>query len=204
MITQVEMKRKLFNFEIKQQSKTEFFSATDLVRAGNKFRKSQDLSNFNFSAYLNNKDTKIFIKELDNKFNKSIIKGRGRSANTWVHPLLFIDIALAINPKLKIEVYEWLMDSLLKYRNESGDSYKKMTGALWENAKNKTKFPKAIADTAKIIKKACKIKDWQKATESQLKLRDKIHENIALLCDVLKDNNQAIKIGIKKASEIQI
>ena len=199
MITQVEMKRRLFDFEIKQQSKTEFFSATDLVRAGNKFRKSQNLSNFNFSAYLNNKDTKIFIKELDKKFNKSIIKGRGRSANTWVHPLLFIDIALAINPKLKIEVYEWLMDSLLKYRNESGDSYKKMTGALWENATNKTKFPKAIVETAKIIKKACKVKDWQKANEQQLRLRDKIHENIALLCDIFKDNNQAIKIGIKKA-----
>jgi len=199
MITQVEMKRKLFDFEIKQQSKTEFFSATDLVRAGNKFRKSQDLSNFNFSAYLNNKDTKIFIKELDKKFNKSIIKGRGRSANTWVHPLLFVDIALSINPKLKIEVYEWLMDSLLKYRNASGDSYKKMTGALWENATNKTKFSKSILKTAEIIKKACNVKDWQKATENQLKLRNKIHENIALLCDVLKDNNQAILIGINKS-----
>ena len=26
-----------------------------------------------------------------------------------------------------------------------------------------------------------------------------LHENIALLCDVLRDNNQAIRIGIEKA-----
>lgn len=198
MKTQVEMKRKLFNTEIKQQSKTEFFSATDLVRAGNEFRKKQKLSNFNFSAYLNNKNTKIFINELNQKFGKSIIKGRGRSSNTWVHPLLFIDIALAINPKLKIEVYNWIVDNLLKYRNESGDSYKKMTGALWNNAKNKSTFAKGIIKTADIIKNACKVRDWETATEKQLKRRDKIHENIALLCDVLKDNNQAIRLGIEK------
>ena len=29
---------------------------------------------------------------------------------------LFLDLALAINPKLKVEVYEWLFDKLLEYR----------------------------------------------------------------------------------------
>lgn len=37
---------------------------------------------------------------------------------------------------------------------------------------------------------------WNKATKEQLDLRDKIHESISLLCDVLKDNNQAIRIGV--------
>jgi hypothetical protein len=35
---------------------------------------------------------------------------------------------------LKIEVYSWLFDKLIKYRNNSGDSYKKMAGALFENS----------------------------------------------------------------------
>jgi len=199
MKTQVIMKRKLFNSEIKQQSKTEFFSATDLVRAGNLFRNNKNIIPFNFSAFLKNKNTKIFIDSLNKKYGNSIIKGRGRNSNTWVHPLLFIDIALAINPGLKIEVYEWIMDSLLRHRNNSGDSYKKMTGALWANAKNKSTFPKSIIATAKLIQKACKVNSWQKATETQLQLRDKIHENISLLCDVLKDNNQAIRLGILKS-----
>jgi len=43
------------------------------------------------------------------------------------------------------------------------------------------------------------VKDWNTASKEQLKLRDKIHNNISLLSDVLRDNNQAIKIGIKEA-----
>jgi hypothetical protein len=112
---------------------------------------------------------------------------------------LFIDLALTISPKLKIEVYSWLYDELLKYRNVSGDSYKKMTGALWNNSPNKSRFAKGIVSTAKMIKTACNVTDWESANEKQLNLRDRIHENIALLCDVIKDNNQAIRIGIAKA-----
>ena len=107
-------------------------------------------------------------------------------------------MALAISPTLKIEVYGWLYDELIKYRNDSGDSYKKMTGALWLNCNNKSKFHSGVSKTANIIKLACNVKDWESATEDQLKLRDRIHENIALLCDILKDNNQAIKLGITK------
>ena len=200
MKTQVIMKRELFGQEIQQQSKTEFFNATDLIRAGNIFRRNKGISVFNLTAYLNSKETKIFISALENNYGKPcILKGRGRSGVTWVHPLLFIDLALTIDPQLKIEVYQWLMDNLIKFRNESGDSYKKMAGALYFNCKNKSKFPKVIIKYAEKIKKACDVKDWQTATEIQLKLRDKIHENIALLSDVLKSNNQAVRIGIKKA-----
>ena len=49
MKTQVLMKRELFGCEITQQSKTEFFSATELVSAGNKWRASNGLINFNLS-----------------------------------------------------------------------------------------------------------------------------------------------------------
>lgn len=56
--------------------------------------------------------------------------------------LLFLDLALAINPKLKVEVYEWLFDKLLEYRNDSGDSFKEMTGALYNNCSNKSQFSK--------------------------------------------------------------
>ena len=54
----------------------------------------------------------------------------GRGQHLWVHPLLFIDMALWLNPKLKLEVYEWLFDKLLMYRNDSGDSFKRMCGAF--------------------------------------------------------------------------
>lgn len=202
MRTEVIMKRKIFDQEISQKSKSEYFSATDLVRAGNKWRKDNNLSPFNMSLWLKTKSTKDFIEELNNQNGeKALITGRGRGNHTWVHPYLFIDMALAISPKLKIEVYKWLYDHLIEYRNNSGDSYKKMCGALWQNCKDKSKFKRGLLITADRIKSACDVDGWQQASEEQLKKRDRIHENISLLCDVLRDNNEAIRLGILKAKQ---
>lgn len=202
MKTEVIMKRELFGVEISQKSKSEFFSSTDLVKAGTKWRRANGLADFNITAYLNQKSTKEFINELEKKTNeKVIVKGRGRGVHTWVHPYLFIDIALAISPALKIEAYEWMFDNLIKYRNESGDSYKKMCGALFMRAKDKKNFYKNVSKVADYIKVQCGVKDWETATEKQLKLRDRIHENVSLLCDVIQDPNKALAVGIKKALE---
>lgn len=199
MKTEVKMKRELFGMEITQKSKSEFFSATDLVKAGNKFRAINGLQPFDLSEWLRYKSTKEFIDALEARFGKVKISARGRGTHTWVHPYLFIDIALAIDPQLKIEVYQWLYDHLLRYRNDSGDSFKKMTGALYQNATNKSSFTKDIKSLCRYIKNECGVKDWQTANENQLKLRDRMHENIALLCDVLRDNDKAVNYGIRKA-----
>ena len=195
------MQRELFGMTIAQKSKSEFFSATDLVRAGNKWRMSNGLSAFDLTAYFRQKGTQEFITELEQKFGKVKISGNGRGNHSWVHPFLFIDIALAISPKLKIETYEWLFDNLIRYRNDSGDSYRKMCGALFVRTKQKATFNANIQKLAQLIQVECGVSDWNKATEQQLKLRDRIHENIALLSEVLNDNMQAIRTGILKAKQ---
>ncbi len=198
MKTQVLMKRELFGSEIKQQSKTGFFSATDLARAGNKWRFSRNLSSFNLSLFLKSKSALEFIEELNNKYDIVLSKGRGRNSQTWVHPLLFIDIALAINPKLKVEIYEWLFDNLIKYRNDSGDSYKEMSAAIWQRFQNKREFPKYITKIANYIRKSCGVDNWNNASEKQLKLRDKIHYSIKTLTNVLTSTDDAVRIGVKE------
>ena len=199
MVTEVIMKRELFGKEISQKSKSEFFSATDLVKAGNSYRISKGMQAFDMTSWFRQKNVSEFIEALELHFGNVKISGRGRGKHTWVHPYLFIDMALAISPDLKIEVYSWIMDELLKYRNNSVDSYKKMTGALYLNHRNKREFPLFIKETANKIKGACNIVSWEGASEEQLKLRGKIQENIALLSDVLRDNDKAIKISIMKA-----
>lgn len=201
MKTQVIMKRELFGAEISQQSKSEFFSSTDLVRIGNKWRIANGLKDFNISAFLNNKKTNEFVTELESKYGKVIIKGRGKGKHTWVHPLLFIDIALAINPKLKVEVYEWLFDNLIKYRNDSGDSYREMSASLWSRYDNKRAFPKFISETASNIRSVIGVKDWETATQEQLAIRDKIHHSIKVLCNVLNNAEQSVRLGIKEYVE---
>jgi hypothetical protein len=202
MKTEVMMKRELFGEEIYQKSKSEFFSATDLVRAGNKWRISQGMQPFMMSAWLQQRGTKEFIEELNKNFNKVLISGRGRGKHTWVHPYLFIDMALAINPKIKIEVYTWLYDYLLKYRNDSGDSYKVMSGALYEAYGNKRDFPRYIQEVAKKIKQECGVKNWQEATVEQLSLRDSIHTTIFTLSDILTDPDMIVSVGIDKAKKL--
>lgn len=199
MKTEVIMKRRLFGNEISQKSQSEMFSATDLVKAGNMWRIANGFSPFDAKAWFKNKSTSEFIAELEIKYGKVKVSGRGKGSHTWVHPLLFIDMALAINPKLKVEVYEWLFDNLIKFRNESGDSYKKMCGNLYANQGDKRNFPAFVSDVASKVKLACGVNDWNKATEEQLNKRDKIHNNIALLSDVLRNNDQAVRIGILKA-----
>ena len=199
MKTAVKMKRELFGYDVEQDSKTEMFNATSLSKAGNKWREANGLSDFNLSQWLKSKGTQEFIQALERKHGDVLRVGRGRNSATWIHPLLFIDMALAISPTLKIEVYEWLFDNLIKYRNESGDSYIKMSGALYENATNKESFPKYIQDVARKIKLACNVLDWQSATEDQLKKRDKLHDGITLLCSVLRSNDEAVRLAIIKA-----
>ena len=197
------MERQLFGMPVSQNSKTEYFSATDLVKAGNKWRVINGLSPFNEKAWLTNKGTKEFIEELESKYGKVKISARGRGQHTWIHPLLFIDMALAISPKLKVETYEWMFDHLIKNRNESGDSYNLLCGALYKRHTNKTTFPKYIQEVARKIQLACDAKDWNKASESQLRARDKIHKEAALLCEVLQDNDMALRIAFARVLGVE-
>lgn len=198
MKTTVYMKRKLFGMEITQNSKTEYFSATDLVKAGDLWRSTNGMSRFNEKAWFKTKGTIEFIKELEAKYGKVKISARGRGSHTWVHPLLFIDMALAISPTLKVEVYEWLFDHLIKFRNESGDNYKEMCGALYVRATSKVAFPHYISGVASKIQKTCNVDNWQDATEDQLAKRKKLHNDIALLADVLNNNDEAVRIAITR------
>jgi len=203
MKTAVIMKRELFGMPISQHSKTEYFSATDLVKAGDYWRTSNKMGRFDEKAWFRNASTKEFMAELELKYGKVKISARGRGQHTWVHPLLFIDMALAISPSLKIEAYEWMFDQLIKNRNDSGDSYNSMCGSLYKRWSNKSTFHHFIMDTAKNIRNLCKVEDWQSATESQLKMRDDVQKEIALLCDVLQDPELAVRIAFSRVIGIE-
>lgn len=196
MKTEVVMKRELFGKEISQKSQSEFFSATDLVKAGNAWRISNGLQIFSMNDWFNLKATKEFITALEKEYGTVKISGRGRGVHTWIHPYLFIDMALAISPELKIQVYSWLYDHLLKARNNSGDSYKKMVGAVYERYTYKAMFPQYIQKFATRIKRALNVEDWNDATEIQLSKRDKIHEAVSVLSNVMTDTDKILELAI--------
>jgi len=198
MKTEVILSRSFLGGNVRQKSKTGMFSATDLQKIANIKRTELGLSIFNLSQFLKQKSTLEFIEELQKENERVIIKGRGRNSSTWVHPLLFIDIAMAIDSKLKIEVYKWLYDELIKYRNDSGDSYKEMSAAIWQRFQNKREFPKYITRVANHIRKSCGVDKWENATEKQLRQRDKIHYSIKTLTNVLTNTDEAVRLGVQE------
>lgn len=196
---QILTSRELFGEVVEQRTCDGFFNLTKLVKAGNKWRTINGLSEFNFTAYLKSKRTTDFINALEEKYGNVLIKSRSKNEKTWGHPLLFIDLALAISPTLKVEVYEWIMDLLVRYRCESADSYIVLCGVLYKHATDKANFNKNMPKVANMIKNECGLdpkQEWNSATESQLKKRERIHSNIIGLCGVLKDPNRAIELGI--------
>lgn len=198
METEVILKRELFSSEISQKSKSEFFSLSDLIKAGNKWRALNGLETINATDWLNKKSTKEFIHELELKYGKVYIPGKGRGKHSWAHPLLFIDLALFISPKLKVEVYEWIFDKLIKLRNDSGDSYKDMCGALFCKIPNSRAFSFYISKVALSIKNILKVEDWNSTTQEKLDKRDKIHVAIKLYCNVIKNPDNAVKFALKE------
>lgn len=193
MKTEVIMSRKLFNGEVRQKHKTEFLSATDLVKAGNQWRSENGLSNFNLSQWLKSQSTKEFVNSLEAVIGrKAFTNTRGRNGGVWVHPYLFIDLALAISPTLKVEVYTWLNDHLLKYRDDSGESYKRMTKALSDRMNDADKFRRFLIPLAVRIKRKIGVSDWDKATEKQLKEREDLHIQIETVAKYARNPNSAI------------
>jgi hypothetical protein len=58
------------------------------------------------------------------------LKSRGRNGGTYMHPILFIDFCMWINPSFKYDVLKFVYDKMLTYRNEAGDAYRELASAM--------------------------------------------------------------------------
>ena len=202
--TEVVMKREMLGLEIRQKHKTGFFSVSDIERVSNKHRVENGLSIQKATDYFRSPKSKEFISELIETVGDIQTGGKGRGNEKWVHPYLFIDIALWYSPSLKVKVYQWIYDNLTVFRDNSGESFKVMSKALIENCDLKGNASIYIPKVARAIYKAVGVSGndkWEKATESQLHLRDKIQQAITTASYFSKDIDKIIDIGIKSAME---
>ena len=127
------MIRPMGEFEVHQRTKDSMFNATDLLNQWNQSRGMRK----NITHFFDNKNTKDFIQTLQERENFTsrnsvYVKSkasRGVNAGTWMHPLLFIDFAMWINPSFKYDVLKFVYDELIKNRHDAGDSYKALSSA---------------------------------------------------------------------------
>jgi len=186
MANDFKMLRPLRNGEVKPRARDGFISANELMKIGNYVRVTDDNlpPRLKLADYFVLDDTQDLMETIKSQENITQVKsaGRGRSATTWVHPVLALDFALWMSPSLKYEVYRWMLDQLLLRRMSSSDSFKEMNKALDERYDIKGKYW-YYTNTAEAIKRAVGVGDWDYASEEQLLLRDKIQEKIIMLCE---------------------
>lgn len=127
MKTNQIMVRPLGRFCVSQRTKDGFFNATALLKAWN----STVMSERKMDNYFQSEKTKEFIDTIMERENLHTPKlvyvkskaSRGDNAGTWMHPMLFIDFAMWINPSFKYDVLKFVYDQMIAYRNEAGDAY---------------------------------------------------------------------------------
>ena len=118
-------------FDVFQRTSDGMFNATELLKQWNLNTQNYgDLKKKDMDDYLSIKSTKEFINTIMNEENLHTTKmvylsSRGKyNGGTWMHPLLFIDFAMWINPTFKYAALKFVYDQMIKYRNEAGDAYK--------------------------------------------------------------------------------
>lgn len=141
MKTNVNVIRKLNDFDVIQRTKDSMFNATALLKQWNEnlhTQKNGDVKKKDMDDFFNNKGTKDFIcvlKEEENLHsqNSAYLKSkasRGENAGTWMHPYLFIKFAMWLNPKFEYHVIKFVYDQLIPHRKLSGDFYSHLCSLL--------------------------------------------------------------------------
>jgi hypothetical protein len=185
MKTSVNMIRKLDKFEIIQRTKDSMFNATGLLKQWNK----ESGQKKQMVHFLDNKTTKEFIetieKEEDTKErNHVLIKSRGKGGETWMHPYLFIDFAMWINPRFKYKVIQFVYDQLISFRHNAGDNFKGLMNAIAVFEPNSKQYIQIAKGLNHIVFEKHEHGIRQTASEEQLKELTDIQKKLAFAVDM--------------------
>lgn len=148
--------REIFGIVIKQSTKGEFLSITDLQKAYEKARWQYGWSEKNISMILQTKDVKermyylllergliklsivSFMEMIEREGVSKVLKGlevykttgKGDNKSVMCDPYIWMLIAMEMNPMLYAKVVIWLTDSLIFDRVDAGSEYKPMNVAI--------------------------------------------------------------------------
>lgn len=147
-------------FVVEQRTKDAMFNATELLRQWNNpenlnTQENGDYKKKSIDNYLSLKSTQEYLKALVNeenlnKKNPAYVSVRGKNGGTWMHPLLFMDFAMWLNPVFKVKVLKFVFDQMLHYRNEAGDAYKALSSAVAKIVPE-NKMRKSMPNVAKAL-----------------------------------------------------
>lgn len=180
-----------------QRTKDYYFNATLLIKKWNERNPNKEKQLGQFFA---NKETKDYIEQLKKEgIEVPYITGRGKgdNAGTWVHPNLFVDLAMWVSIEFKSKVLAYVVDKLIQMRCDAGDYHKEMCATIMSTYINiyGTKPPAMLfINESRMIKEIAKLDiDRNQMTEKDL-------ERITILQKV---NSNLISKNIGKSSRIR-
>ena len=108
------MIRQMGEFSVKQRTKDGFFNATELLKQWNRVSgMKKEVTKF-LDLGSTSELVKIIMEREDlHTQDSTYVKSRasrGDNAGTWMHPVLFIDFAMWINPSFKYDVIKFVYD----------------------------------------------------------------------------------------------
>jgi hypothetical protein len=178
-----------------QRTSDGYFNATKLVEIWNQSNgEKRQLGN-----YMKNQSTQEYIEQLKKEGIENPIvtsRGIGPKSGTWVHPKVFIDLAMWVSVEFKSRVIDYVLDGLIKSRHDAGDYYNEMTQAILESYYKYygTKPPGYIyIEEANMVKSLVSCKDRNNMTESELRQ----------VTYLQKFNTMLIKKNVGKESRIK-
>lgn len=177
------MTRKMGDFDVLQRTKDYMFNATGLLKQWNKATGMKK----EIGHFFENQSTNEFIEAImeDENFkhrNSAYLKTRGKYGGTWMHPYLFIDFSMWLDPKFKLEVIRFVYDQLVEQRTTAGDNYIKLSAS---GATLSGYDFREVAIAMQYIVFGTKGKGLrQLATQEQLKELNKIQENLSFAIDM--------------------
>lgn len=154
MKTNQILERPMGEFNVLQRTQDGYFDANILLAQWNSQKNNPERK---LSRFLDSPNTKQFIETINNEEfknnqitenqvsakmtsteNQVVKKTKGRTLSdgkktrdqVWMHPLLFIDFAMWINPKFKYHVLKFVYDQLIESRIEAGTEYRDMCSAI--------------------------------------------------------------------------
>lgn len=143
------MIRPMGQFKVEQRTSDAYFNATSLLKQWNDAVQEDDTrKQKKIANYLENATTKEFLDavmadEIESQKTyqcdyQMVITTRARTGSdgirrageVWMHPLVFLDFAMWLNPAFKVKVLKFVADQMIFYRNEAGEAYKRLASAI--------------------------------------------------------------------------
>ena len=193
MKTNVTMLRKMGEFDIEQRTQDGYFNATILLKQWNYKTGIQK----RITHYLELQSTKDFIQTIDEdslgrdhadscKTISYIItrgnKSKGIENQVWMHPYLFMDFAMWINPKFKLTVIKFIYDQLIQFRHNAGDYYKTLNKAIAKFSG--VRFQQVAKGLNYLVFDSHNADLRQNATEEQLQKLAELEKQLAFAVDM--------------------